>query len=70
MVSILKLLLSIVGSLAKMAQEKQLLDAGAAKVILQGVKDADDAINRAKHARGNVDSVPIDADPFNRDNDK
>ena len=53
-----------------MAQEKQLLDAGAAKVILQGVKDADDAINRAKHARGNVDSVPIDADPFNRDNDK
>ena len=67
---LLKAFLSIAGSIAKIMEQKQLLDAGAAQAILKGVRDADDAITRAKFARDNADSVPVDEDQFNRDRDK
>ena len=67
---ILKAFLSIAGSIAKIMEQKQLLDAGATQAILKGNQDANDAIDRAERARANADSLPDVSDPLNRDNDK
>lgn len=63
----LKLLLTIASSLAKYASEKKLMDAGAAEAVLKGVRDADEAVDRANLARKSG-GVPVDDDPNNRDN--
>lgn len=42
-------------------------DAGKTKEILKQMEKADDEVSRANAAR-NADSVPDDADPFNRSN--
>ena len=70
MLTFIQLLLTIVAQVTEYMNTKNLMDAGAAKAILKGVRDADDAINRAKRARANADSVSVDDDQFNRDRDK
>lgn len=67
-VTLLKILLEIVGAIAKYAHDKQLIEAGEAKAMLKGLEDANEAIKRANHARANVDSLPVESDPNNRDN--
>lgn len=67
-VSFLKLLLSFITSYTQYIRDKQLMEAGKAEAILKGINDADEAIKRANDARSNVDSVPVNADPNNRDN--
>lgn len=65
-VAILKIALSLASKLAEYVQNKQLMDAGASEALLKGLRDADDAINRANNARANVDSLPVESDPQNR----
>jgi len=67
-VSFLKLLLSFISSYTQYIRDKQLMEAGKAEAILKGINDADEAIKRANDARSNVDSLPVDSDPNNRDN--
>jgi hypothetical protein len=65
--SILKLLLSITATLAEYVKNRQLMDAGAAEVILKGVADANEAVSRANAARAG--KLPdVNTDPQNRDN--
>jgi len=65
-VSLLKGLLSLASMLAEYLRDKQLMDAGAAKAALEGIRAADDAIARANEARQKL--PPTDKDEFNRDN--
>lgn len=64
--SILKVLLGLASKLAEFLRDKQLMDAGAAKAALDGIRAADQAIARADEARQNL--PPADRDEFNRDN--
>jgi len=66
--SVLKLFLLITQQIATYANNKQLLEAGQAQSILQGLKDAEETISRARIARANYDSLPVDKDEANRDN--
>jgi hypothetical protein len=66
--AIIKLFLTLASAMAEFAKTKRLMDAGAAEAVLKGVRDADDAINRANIARANADKLPSDNDPNNRDN--
>jgi len=67
-VALLRLFLSVAGYIAKYISDKQLMEAGVAQATLEGIENAKNAIARANAARANVDSVPVDADPNNRDN--
>lgn len=67
--TLLKLFLSLASSLAEYAKTKQLMEAGANEAILMGIRDADEAINRANSARfGKLPDVAEDS--ANRDNTK
>jgi len=70
MLTLIRALLSVASSLAQYAQQRQLLEAGRAQAILGGIREAEDAIDRARAARDSVrhddDSVRDDRD--NRDN--
>lgn len=70
MLGLIKALLSIASSLSEYAQQRQLIDAGEAKALLRGIKDADEAIARAARIRAGVDHSPgsVRDDPNNRDN--
>lgn len=69
MLTAIKALLAIVARLAQYAQQKQLLEAGAAQAILGGVREAEDAVERARAARADVrhDADSVRDDPNNRD---
>jgi hypothetical protein len=67
-VTLIKLFLSFASTLAQYAHDKQLMDAGAAKSVLEGIQNANDAVARANDARNSANSVPVDKDPNNRDN--
>jgi len=67
-VSFIKTLLSIINSLVDYAKTKKLMDAGAALSILEGLKDVQSKVIIARDAIANVDKLPIDKDPANRDN--
>lgn len=66
--SIIKLFLALVSSLANYAHDKQLMDAGASEAILKGLRDADDAITRARIAGDNANKLPVSTDQDNLDN--
>lgn len=68
--TLLKLLLSIASAVATHVRERRLLEAGAAQAVLKGVRDADEAIRRARAARDAVRDDPdsVRDDPYNRDN--
>lgn len=67
--TLLRLFLSAASSIAELVKNKQLMDAGAAKAVLRGIKEADDAIRKARDARANVSHDPdsVRDDPHNRD---
>lgn len=67
--TLLKLLLSIASAIASYAERRQMLEAGAAQAVLKGVRDADEAIARARAARDAVRDDPdsVRDDPYNRD---
>jgi len=48
---LLKVLVSLVSSIAQYMHDKQLLEAGAAQSVLKGLQDANEAIKRANSAR-------------------
>lgn len=66
--TLLKLFLSLASTFAKYAADKQLLEAGAAQSVLEGIKNANNAIARANDARSNFDKLSVDKDESNRDN--
>ena len=63
--TLLKLLLSLASAVASHVRDKRLLEAGRAEAVLQGVRDADEAIARARAARDAAGRVPDDR--FDRD---
>lgn len=72
--SVLRALLSIAGSLTQYLHDKQMLDAGAATAIANGLKESQDAIEQARKARDDATrkfdergGVPDDNDPNLRD---
>lgn len=65
--TLLKLFLTLASTFAKYAADKQLLEAGENKAILEGIQNANDAIARANIVRANSSKLPIDKDPNNRD---
>ena len=67
-ITLIKLFLSLASSIAQYAHDKQLMDAGENKAILEGIKNANDAIARANVARANANKLPVSKDPNNRDN--
>lgn len=69
MLTAIKALLAIIARLTQYAQQKQLLEAGYAQAVLGGVREAEDAIERARVARNsvNLDSDSVRDDPRNRD---
>lgn len=69
-ISIVSAVLTILRLFLNYAQQKQWIDAGTAEATLQGLKDADDAISRAKKARELV-RASNDRDPASivRDDD-
>ena len=68
--TLLKLLAGLGLELAKYASNKQLIDAGEAKAMLEGFQNVQDAVNRAKSARAAPDSVLLKDDPNSRRNKK
>lgn len=70
MLSLIKLLLSVVSQLSRYAADRQLIKAGEAQAIASGVAEADDAIDRARRAAAGVrhDADSVRDDPANRDN--
>lgn len=66
--TLLKLFLTLASTFAKYAADKQLLEAGENKAILEGLQYANDAIKRADSARANIDELSISDDKSNRDN--
>jgi|AntRauTorcE11898_2_1112593.scaffolds.fasta_scaffold154932_2 hypothetical protein len=69
MIGLIRALLSIAGSLTSWAQQRQLIDAGAAQATLDGIRDADANIAKARAARDAVDhsDAGVRNDPDNRD---
>lgn len=67
--SLLRLLLQLASTVATHLRERRLLEAGAAQAVLKGVRDADEAIARARAARDAVRDDPdsVRDDPYNRD---
>lgn len=72
--AILRALLGLANSLTSYLQEKQLIEAGEAQAIAEGLKNAQDAISKARKARRNAlndfdrrNGVPDDDDPNLRD---
>lgn len=66
-ISLIKLFLTLASTFAKYAADKQLLEAGENKAILEGIQNANDAIARASIARYNASKLPVSEDPNNRD---
>lgn len=66
--SIIKAILSLASTLAQYAHDKQLMDAGEAKAIIEGLKDVQTKMVIARDAVANVDSLPVSEDPANRAN--
>ena len=54
MIALIRALLSIASSLTAFAQQRQLIDAGAAQATLQGIRDADANMQAAKAMRDRV----------------
>lgn len=67
--SILKGLLSLVGHVAKIMADKQLLQAGEYKAIAEYNEAALDKITKADAARRSVPTDGVPDDPNDRDND-
>lgn len=74
LLKLLRALLGLANTLASYLQERQLIEAGEAKAIAEGYKNAEDAIMRAKAARtdsntkfNDSDGVPDEDDPNLRD---
>ena len=67
---LIKAVLSLANVLMKYASDKQLMDAGAAKSALKGLKQANAAIDKARLARESVKHDPdsMRDDPDNRRN--
>ena len=72
--AMLRALLGLASSLTAYLQNKQLIEAGEAQAIAEGLKNAQDAITKARKARRNAvtdfdkrDGVPDDNDPNLRD---
>lgn len=63
--SLLRLLLQLASAVATHVRERRLLEAGQAEAALRGIRDADEAIARARAARDAVGRVPDDR--FDRD---
>lgn len=68
MLQLIQLLASVVCSLVGYAEDKQLLDAGAAKAIMEGMKDVNEKIANARAVRADTRGVSVDTDKRNRDN--
>ena len=69
LVAIIKLLLSFASTIANYIHDKQLLEAGEAKAILESINNANETIARANNARANANELPVSKDIFNRDNE-
>lgn len=67
-IAILKLFLSLASQIATYINNKKLMEAGEAKAILEGLKEADSIIAKAKEARVNAHTVDINKDENNRAN--
>jgi hypothetical protein len=69
MLTLIKALLSVAGSLSKWAADRQLIQAGEAQAIASGIAEADHAIDRARRAAAAVrhDDGSVRDDPDNRD---
>lgn len=72
--AVLRALLSLASSLTTYLQNKQILEAGEAKAVSEGLKNAQNAITKAHKTRYNAnrafderDGVPDDQDPNLRD---
>ena len=65
--NILKLWLELASVTAKYMHDKQLLDAGYAKAIMENLNEADNQIRLAKRAMADANSVPVSEDKYNRD---
>lgn len=63
-VSIIKLVLSLASSLAQYAHDKKLMDAGAAQSVLEGLKNANEAIYRANAARADAAKLPDNPEDY------
>lgn len=63
--TLLKLLLSLASAVATHVRERRLLEAGQAEAVAAGIREADDAIRRARDAAARVDELPDDR--FDRD---
>lgn len=67
-IAILKLFLSLASQMATYINNKNLMEAGEAKAILDGLKEAESNIAKAKLARANAHTVDITKDENNRAN--
>lgn len=72
--ALLRVILGLASSLTDYLRDKQLIEAGEAKAISEGLKNAQNAITKARKARYNAnrafderDGVPDDKDPNLRD---
>lgn len=72
--AILRALLGLASSITSYLQERQLIEAGEARAIAEGLKNAQDAITKANQARRTAErkfdesgGVPDDSDPNLRD---
>lgn len=66
-IAFLKLLLELASLTAKYLHDKQLIDAGYAKAIMDNLNEADNQIRLAKRAMDDANSVPVSEDKYNRD---
>lgn len=66
--TLLKGLVSLAASLAQYAHDKQLMNAGESRAIIEGLKDVQNKMAIARDAVANVNELPIDKDDANRAN--
>lgn len=68
--SLISAVLAIARSLIQWAEQNKWMEAGAAQAALQGLREADDAIAKARQARQDVrNSIARDPDGVLRDDD-
>lgn len=70
LIKLINVFLSLASTIAQVVHDKQLMEAGEAKSILEGIKNVQDKVTIAKSAADNANSVPVESDKNNRDNRK
>jgi hypothetical protein len=70
LIKLVNIFLSLASSITQMIHDRDMMEAGEAKSILEGIKNVQNKVAIAKSAAANANKLPVSEDPNNRDNQK